>query len=583
MAEARVERRLAAILAADVAGYSRLMGADEEATLAQLKAHRRALVDPKITEHRGRIVKTTGDGLLVEFASVVDALRCAVEVQAGMAERNAEVPRDRRIEFRVGINVGDIIIDGGDIFGDGVNVAARLQGLAEPGGICVSSRVQEDAQGKLEISFENAGEQQLKNIARPVRVYRVQLSGAAEDQRPALPLPDKPSIAVLSFQNMSGDLEQDYFADGITEDITTALSRFRWFFVIARNSTFVYKGKAIDVKQVARELGVRYVLEGSVRKAGNRVRISAQLIDASTGTHLWAERYDRDIADIFAVQDEITEQVAGAIEPELLKSEGTAAIRRTDNLGAWDLVRQAMWYFHQVSRDTHLQARELCRRAIKIDPTLPDGYIWLTRVSTGIVAYGWSGDPAADLHEGIQAALRAVQLDERNPYSHYALAIISVFSGALDQAIRAAEKAIEISPSFALGHLVLGMAQLTCGRAAEAIVPLEHGLRLSPFDPQNFVWFRTLALALYFTREQARALEAAKRALKVRPSWRPALETVVLCCMALDHKEDAKIFVEQIGHLEKPAVDILDHQFKKNNPQWAKEISSMLRKAGLPE
>jgi adenylate cyclase len=305
LATERVERRLTAILAADVAGYSRLMGADEEATLTQLKAHRRALVDPKITEHRGRIVKTTGDGMLVEFASVVDALRCAVEVQAGMAKRNAEVPQDRRIEFRVGINVGDIIIDGGDIFGDGVNVAARLEGLAEPGGICVSSRVQEDAQGKLEITFENAGEQQLKNIARPVRVYRVRLSGAAEDPRPALPLPDKPSIAVLPFQNMSGDREQDYFADGITEDIVTALSRFRWFFVIARNSTFVYKGKAIDVKQVARELGVRYVLEGSVRKAASRVRISAQLIDASTGTHLWAERYDRDIADIFAVQAEL--------------------------------------------------------------------------------------------------------------------------------------------------------------------------------------------------------------------------------------------------------------------------------------
>jgi tetratricopeptide (TPR) repeat protein len=327
---------------------------------------------------------------------------------------------------------------------------------------------------------------------------------------------------------------------------------------------------------------VRYVLEGSVRKAANRLRISAQLIDASTGTHLWAERYDRDIADIFAVQDEITEQVAGAIEPELLKSEGSAAIRRTNNLSAWDLVRQAMWYFHQVSRDTHLQARELCRQAIKTDPALPDGYIWLARVSNGIVAYGWSDDPAADLHEGIQAALRGVQLDERNPYSHYALAIISVFSGALDQAIRAAEKAIEISPSFALGHLVLGMAQLTSGRAAEAIVPLEHGLRLSPFDPQNFVWFQCLALALYFAREQARALEAAKRALKVRPSWRPTLEIVVLCCMALDHKEEAKIFVEQMRHLENPAVDMY-HQLKKKNPQWAKEISLMLRKAGLPE
>src|SRR5216684_7773968 len=261
LASERVERRLTAVLAADVAGYSRLMGIDEEGTLAQLKAHRRALVDPKITEHRGRIVKTTGDGMLVEFASVVDALRCAVEVQRGMAERNAEVPQNKRVEFRIGIHQGDIIIDGGDIFGDGVNVAARLEGLAEPGGICVSGRVQEDAQGKLEIAFENAGEQQLKNIARLVRIYRVRLSGAVEGQRPALPLPEKPSIAVLPFQNMSGDPEQDYFADGMVEEIITALSRIRWLFVIARNSSFTFKGRAVDVKQVGRELGVRYVLE----------------------------------------------------------------------------------------------------------------------------------------------------------------------------------------------------------------------------------------------------------------------------------------------------------------------------------
>jgi len=582
LASERVERRLTAILAADVAGYSRLMGADEEGTLARLKAHRRALFDPKIGEHRGRIVKTTGDGMLVEFASVVDALRCAVEVQRGMIERNAELPQEKRIEFRVGINVGDIIIDGDDIFGDGVNVAARLEGLSEPGGICVSGRVQEDARGKLDIGFEDAGEQQLKNIARPLRVYRVRIEGAAASPRPALPLPDKPSIAVLPFQNMSGDPEQDYFADGITEDLITALSHFRWFFVIARNSTFVYKGKAIDVKQVARELGVRYVLEGSVRKAANRLRISTQLIDGSTGIHLWAERYDRNLADIFAVQDEITEQVAGAIEPELLKSEGSAAIRRTDNLSAWDLVRQGMWYFHQVTRETHLRARELFRDAIQLDPALPDGHIWLARVSNGIVAYGWSDDPAADLHEGMQAALRGVQLDERNPYSHYGLAIISVFSGALDQAIRAAEKAIEISPSFALGHLVLGLAQLFSGRAAQAIVPLEHGLRLSPFDPQNFVWFRALALALYFAGQGEPALEAAKRALKVRPSWRPTLETVVLCCMAIDHMEEAKTLVEQMRHLDNPAVDVFDH-LKKHNPKWAEEMSTTLRKAGLPE
>src|SRR5262245_8155028 len=292
MAEARVDRRLAAILAADVAGYSRMTGLDEEGTHARLTDHLRSLIFPKITEHRGRVVKNTGDGLLAEFSSVVDAVRCAVDVQRGMVQRNSDVPQEKRIEFRIGINVGDIMVDRGDIFGDGVNVAVRLEDRAESGGICVSSRVKEDAEGKLEIIFENAGEQQLKNIARPVRVYRARLSGGAgPSSRPALPLPDKPSIAVLPFQNMSGDPEQEYFADGNVDEISTALSGFRQLFVIAGNSTFTYKGRAVDVKQVARELGVRYVLEGSVRKSGNRIRIGGQLVDASNGAHLWADRF----------------------------------------------------------------------------------------------------------------------------------------------------------------------------------------------------------------------------------------------------------------------------------------------------
>jgi adenylate cyclase len=322
MAEARVERRLAAILAADVAGYSRLMGVDEEGTLAALKDLRKSLIDPKITEHRGRIVKTTGDGALVEFASAVDASRCALEIQRAMSERNVDIPGDRRIELRIGINVGDIIIDGGDIFGDGVNVAARLEGLAEPGGICVSGRVQEDVEGKIGIAVEDAGEQQLKNIARPVRVYRVGVgAGEPAGSRQTMTLPDKPSIAVLPFQNMSGDPEQEYFVDGMVDDIITGLSRIKWLFVIARNSTFTYKGSAVDVKRVGRELGVRYVLEGSVRKLADRVRITGQLIDAATGAHVWAERYDRKSDDIFALHDEIALSVVGAIEPSLRRAE----------------------------------------------------------------------------------------------------------------------------------------------------------------------------------------------------------------------------------------------------------------------
>src|SRR5213082_277879 len=329
-------RRLAAILAADVAGYSRLIGADEQGTLNRLRSIRTEVVDPKINEHHGRLVKTTGDGFLIEFGSVVDALRCAVEMQQQMAERNTG-PADR-IEFRIGINVGDIVVEDGDIFGDGVNVAARLEGLAEPGGICVSARVQEDAAGKLDLAFDDIGEQALKNIARPIRVYRVRVaSPSISPPQAALPLPDKPSIAVLPFQNMSGDPEQEYFADGMVDEIITALSRFRNLFVIARNSSFSYKGRAVDVKQVARELGIRYVLEGSVRKAANRVRIIGQLIDTATGAHIWADRFDGALDDVFELQDQVAASVAGAIGPKLEQVEiGRAKRKPPENLDAYD-------------------------------------------------------------------------------------------------------------------------------------------------------------------------------------------------------------------------------------------------------
>jgi len=325
MAEQRVQRRLAAILAADVAGYSRLMGRDEEGTLAALTAHLADLIKPCITEHQGRLVKTTGDGLLAEFASVVDAVRCAVAIQNGMPERNAEVPEDRRIEFRIGINIGDVIVQDDDVFGDGVNVASRLEGLAEVGGVCISDMVHQGIGSKLNLSFEDLGPQRVKNISEPLRAFHIRLGAptkvVSRGAGDALALPDRPSIAVLPFDNIGGDPEQEYFSDGITEDIITSLSKFRWFFVIARNSTFVYKGRAVDVREVGRELGVRYLLEGSVRKAGNRVRITAQLIDAESGNHVWAERYDRSLDDIFEVQDEITATISAAIEPELAESE----------------------------------------------------------------------------------------------------------------------------------------------------------------------------------------------------------------------------------------------------------------------
>ncbi len=371
----RVERKLAAVLAADVAGYSRLMGADEEGTLARLKAHRAEVIDPKIAEHRGRVVKTTGDGILIEFSSVVDAVRCATEVQRAMAERNAEIPDVKRIEFRVGINLGDIIIDGSDIHGDGVNIAARLEGIANPGTTYISDSSYQQVRDKLAIDFEDMGEHQLKNIARPVRVYRVQLGGTPANESPTLALPDKPSIAVLPFQNMSGDPEQEYFADGIVEEIITALSRMRWLFVIARNSSFVYKAKAIDVKQVGRELGVRYVLEGSVRKAANRVRITGQLVDTTKGAHLWADRFDGGLDDIFDLQDQVTASVVGAIAPTLEKAEIERAKRKpTESLDAYDYYLRGMANVHLWTKEANSEALRLFYKAIELDPDFASAY-----------------------------------------------------------------------------------------------------------------------------------------------------------------------------------------------------------------
>ena len=398
MAEERVDRRLAAIFAGDIAGYSRLMGVDEEGTMRQLKAHRKQLVDPKITEHRGRVVKTTGDGMLVEFVSVVDAVRCAVDIQRGMAERNSEVPPDKRIEFRVGINVGDIISDSNDIYGDGVNVAARLEALADPGGIMVSRTVYDQVRDKLSFGFEDLGEQNVKNIAHPIGVHRVSLAEGAppatfKSTAAAEPsTANRPSIAVLPFANMSGDPEQEYFADGISEDIITGLSKLRWFFVIARNSSFIYKGKVLDVKRAARELGVRYVLEGSVRKGGNRVRITAQLIDAATNNHIWADRYDGDLTDVFALQDEITKKVVAAIEPKLLEAEGIRSQNRSpEDLGAWDMVIHANSLFWRLTKDEGEAAIAMLRGAVERYPNYAPAQSMLAFMMLVQGYLGWSG------------------------------------------------------------------------------------------------------------------------------------------------------------------------------------------------
>ena len=390
------------------------MGSDEEGTLARLKAHRKEVIDPKIAEHRGRIVKTTGDGVLIEFPSVVDAVRCAVAVQQQMADRNSAEEQGKRIEFRVGINVGDIIIDGDDIYGDGVNIAARLEGLADPGGVSISGRVYEDVRDKLDFAFDDIGEQSLKNIARPVRAYKVVLDGSWTKATPALTLPDKPSISILPFQNLSGDPEQEYFADGIVEEITTALSRIRWLFVIARNSSFSYKGKAVDVKQVARELGVRYVLEGSVRRGGNRVRVTAQLIDAISGAHIWAERYDRDLIDIFAVQDEITAAVTIAIAPAIAGAEQQRAMRKPpESLDAWAAYQRGLWHLSKVTTEDNALAQKLFQQSIDLDPTFSGAYVGLVMAQAQAANFLTRGR-VETMRSTEALARRAVALDSAN-------------------------------------------------------------------------------------------------------------------------------------------------------------------------
>ena len=513
-------RRLAAILAADVAGYSRLIGADEGGTLQALKAIRAELIDPTIAAHNGRLVKTTGDGLLVEFGSVVSALGCATEVQAGMGERNATVPTDKRIEFHIGINMGDIVVEDGDIFGDGVNVAARLEGLAEPGGICVSARVQEDAAGKLDLAFEDLGEQVLKNIVRPIRAYRI-ATGAAPATAvatPALPLPDKPSVAVLPFTNMSADPDQEFFADGIAEDVITALSRYPSLFVIARNSCFTYKGRTVDVKKIGRELGVRYVLEGSLRKSGNRIRVTAQLVEAESGKHVLAERYDRDLADIFALQDEITEAVAIAIVPAIAEAEQQRAMRKPPgSLDAWAAYQRGLWHLSKYTVDDIQLAEKFFRQAIDLDPTFSGGY--------GSLA-GALGQAADLLTRGLPETLnlaealarQAIALDGADAGAHAQLGTALYRRGDYEGGRFEAERALAISPNLAGARSVLGQTLIFSGRPEEGVTVLRTSIRLDPRGPGLGTRLMQIALGLYLCRKYEDAVEAAKQAIRSYPN-----------------------------------------------------------------
>jgi TolB-like protein len=581
-------RRLTAIFAADVAGYSRLTSVDEEGTHVRLKEHLRVLIDPKVAAHRGHIVKNTGDGLLAEFNSVVDAMRCAVDVQRGMAERNSDVPPNNRIEFRIGINVGDIIEDNGDIFGEGVNAAARLEAIAEPGGICVSDDAHRQLRDKLDIVFDDAGEQNLKNIGRPVRVFRVRDRGAAASQRPTLALPDKPSIAVLPFINMSGDPEQDYFADGMVEEIITALSHFRQLFVIARNSSFTYKGRAVDVKQVGRELGVRYVLEGSVRKAANRVRITGQLVDTATGAHLWAERFDGGLGDIFDLQDQVTESVVGAIAPAVENAEIERAKRKpTESLDAYALYLRGLATLYQFAgRQANDEALRLFNSAIELDPDFAAAYGRAASCYAFAKGNGWFSEAANEIAEVARLAQRAVELGKDDAIvlaaSGWALAVV-----VRDLEVGAAlvDRALVLNSNLAEAWSWGGWVNLWLGEPKLAIERFARAMRLSPLDPRVTGMRGGTAFAHFFLGRYDEAVSWAAMALQDRPDYQPGLRIAAASNAMAGRPEQAHKAMARLRQLN-PALRVSTLKDVLGPYRRAEDLSRLeegLRRAGLPE
>jgi adenylate cyclase len=514
-----VERRLAAILAADMVGYSRLMEADETGTLARLKTHRLELIDPAIARHRGRLIKTAGDGMLVEFSSVADAVACAVEIQRGMAPGAGEVAPEREIWFRIGINLGDVIREQGDIFGDGVNVAARLQELAEPGGICVSGAVRDQVRERLGVGFEDLGEQSVKNISRPIRIFRVRLAelgqpapGRAARSRAAATA-DKPSIAVLPFLNMSGDPEQDFFADGLTEDIITELSRFRDLLVISRNSAFVHKGRAVKVRDVAREFGVQYVVEGSVRKAGNRVRVTVQLIDAETDRHVWADRYDRELEDIFAIQDEMTAAIVATLPGRVEAASHDRAKRKpTDSMAAYECVLAGKVLHHRSTREDNAAALGLLERAIALDPKYAHAHAWKGCVLGQAWVYGWSEDPDATFERVAEELQIALALDDSDSDVHRILAASNLIRHDYDRSTYHQERALSLNPNNDLIVVQQGELLTWLGRPADGIEWIRKAMRLNPYHPERY--WNHLGRAYYVARRYPEAIEAFGRITK---------------------------------------------------------------------
>ncbi|MGE0853823.1 MAG: adenylate/guanylate cyclase domain-containing protein [Hyphomicrobiaceae bacterium] len=570
------QRRLAAILVADVVGYSRRVGQDEAGTLTRLAALRRDVIEPAIARHSGRLFKAVGDGFLVEFASAVQAVTAARAIQEANAASG--------LSLRIGIHVGDVVVEGDDLMGDGVNIAARIEGVAEAGGIAISRAVHEQVRDKLDAAFVDKGEVALKNLTRPVQVFALVGVAATTADVPALALPDKPSIAVLPFQNMSGDPEQEYFADGMVEDIITALSRSRGFFVIARNSSFTYKGKSPDIRQVGRELGVHYVLEGSVRKSGPRLRVTVQLIDAATGNHLWAERYDRAETDVFAIQDEITESVVASIEPQLLLAEGTATRgKRPTDLDAWGYVTRA--YTHRLlnNREDCLIAYGLLERAIECDPHYARAHAELSLLLSQMAYNNWHDDRSHAFEAATASARRAVALDSNDPWSYYASGTAAALARHHEEALPGLMKAVELNPNFALAHSRLGPTLTYLGRAEEGIEHAARALRISPRDPQRAELLNHHGLSLFAASRYAEAIAAEERACQERLGYPQALRVLTACRALHGDIAGARVACRDL-QLAHPGITLAWIDRNVEGPDWLRpRLLEGLRLAGLPE
>jgi adenylate cyclase len=592
-------RKLAAILAADVVGYSRLTGSDEDRTLARLRALRSDLIDPTVAVHNGRVVKRTGDGILVEFRSVVQAVRCAIEVQSGMVERNAGVPPERRIEFRVGIHLGDVVEESdGDLMGDGVNIAARLEGIAKPGAIYLSEDAYRQVRARLGLAVNDVGPTLLKNIAEPIGVYSLEV-GVPTSTEPAshatpaasqsfvrLAVPDKPSIAVLPFQNMSGDPEQEYFADGIVEDIITALSRIKWFFVIARNSSFIYKGRAVNVQQVGRELGVRYVLEGSVRKSAGRVRITGQLVECETGKHIWADKFDGELLDVFDLQDRVTASVVAAIEPNVRHAEIERAGRKpTEKLDAYDCFLRALPPFYSLTREGVNAALGLLERATEIDPRFALAKALAARCYAWRNPQGWACDASAEIAKAESLAREAVEIAGDDPsvlwMAGFALWQLRI---DFDDANDLYERALALNPNSAQALALRGWALATSGDPAGAIELLRQAIRLSPFDPESFFTMSAMGCAYLMAGDYGEALDWTRRALRERPTFGPALRFHAASLAELGRLTEAREIIARLLRLEPNlTLSALRDRAPIADPRLMVSFVEALRKAGLPE